>query len=68
MEQIKYTFYPEEVLTQEEWMKEFKIGRMAPKPDNGRARQMMEMWNGKPEKSFFQQLLEDLSIYSIFRS
>lgn len=67
MEQIQCTFHPEESLTQEEWMKEFKIGRMAPKPDNGRAREMMSMWNG-PDKKFFDKLLEGLSLDSIFRS
>ncbi len=69
MIQIKYSIYPDpkEELTLEEWLAEFKVGRMAPKVDNGRAREMMSMWDG-PEKSFFDKVLEDVKILSIFRS
>ena len=67
MEQISYTYYPEEQPTFVEWMQEFKVGRMAPKPDNGRARQMMDMWS-EPKKNFFDKPLRDLILDRIFRS
>lgn len=67
MEQIEYTMYPDTRLSLEEWMQEFKVGRMAPKVDNGRAKEMMSMWDG-PTKNFFDKVLEDVKILSIFRS
>ena len=67
MEQISYTIPPEETLSLMEWMIEFNVGRRAPKLDNGRANQMMSMWS-PIKKSFFEKLLEGLSIYGIFRS
>ena len=67
MEQISYTRYPDRYLTQEEWMREFKVGIMAPKPDNGRAEHMMGMWIPL-EKSFFEKVLEFVPFLSIFRS
>lgn len=67
MEQINSTMYPEDFLTLEEWMQEFKVGRAVPKVDNGRAKEMMDMWQPL-EKSFFDKLLQDIKINSIFRS
>lgn len=67
MEQISYTYYPEEQPSLLEWMEEFKVGRMAPKPDNGRAKQMMDMWS-EPKKKYFDQPLVDSILDRIFRS
>ena len=67
MEQIECTAYPDNMMSLEEWMTEFKVGRMAVKPDNGRANHMMSMWSPL-EKSFFDKLLEGVSLDSIFRS
>lgn len=67
MEQISYTIQPEETLSLIEWMQEFNIGRRAPKFDGGRAGQIMSMWSPL-EKSFFDELLVDVSIDGIFRS
>ena len=46
---IAYTVQPSSQPSQAEWMKEFKIGLMAPKPREGRDRalKMMELWKDK---------------------
>ena len=46
-EKIGYTIQPEEKLSLDQWMKEFKVGYKAPKHDN-RAMDMMKQW-GMPE-------------------
>jgi len=67
MKQISYTYYPEEQPTLLEWMQEFKVGSMAPKPDNGRAKQMMDMWS-EPKKNYFDKPLRSVILDCIFRS
>ena len=67
MEQISYTHYPEEQPTLLEWMQEFKVGSMAPKPDNGRAVEMMNMWS-EPKKNYFDKPLRNVILDCIFRS
>lgn len=47
---IASTITPEEMLTEQDWMQEFKVGILAPKPNNNRAKEMMDMWN-MPVKS-----------------
>ena len=66
MEQISSTALPEETLPLVEWMKEYRIGIMAPKPDNGRAKQMMDMWGN--EEDYFEKKLRSLNFGGIFRS
>ena len=44
---IAYTVTPPQQPTEQEWMKEFKVGYKAPKHDN-RAMDMMKQW-GMPE-------------------
>jgi len=49
MEQIQSTVYPPSQPSQVEWEKEFSVGILAPKRNEGkeRAKQMMSLWKDK---------------------
>jgi hypothetical protein len=60
---IAYTVYPSNQLSQLEWMKEFRIGLMAPKPREGRdkALSMMKLWEDKNQHIDFTHTIKKLS-------
>jgi hypothetical protein len=58
MEKIAYSVVPQEQPSFNDWVTEFRVGMLAPKPTNRRAEDMMSLWNrpqsepGLPEKVF----------------
>ena len=61
MLKIAYTVYPETQINEQDWLKEFRVGIMAPKK-NDRAKDIMDTWtvNHKPVdwKKFIEKKLE----------
>ena len=61
MLKIAYTVYPEAQLTEQDWLKEFRVGIMAPKKSD-RAKDIMDTWtvDHKPVdwKKFIEKKLE----------
>jgi hypothetical protein len=56
MEKISRTTNPPQLPSEQEWMREFNVGILAPKPNNGRASEMMAMWsNPTPRPSFLEK-------------
>ena len=51
MEKISRTIYPPEFLSEQEWITKFNVGIYAPKPNNGRASEMMAMWSKPTPKN-----------------
>lgn len=62
MIKISYTVYPETQISEQDWLKEFRVGIMASKK-NDRAKDIMDTWtvNHKPVdwKKFIQKKLEE---------
>ena len=54
---------PTEQLSLEEWLAEYKIGLMAPKPTEGkeRAMKMMNLWKDKNGNIDFNSTIKNLS-------
>ena len=61
---ISHTYYPDRSLTQEEWMKEFKVASRVPKYKDTRAKQIMDMWEDEDRGSLFQKTIARLKVAS----
>ena len=60
---IKSTIYPEQVLTQDEWMNEFKVSSQVPKYDGrDRARAIMEQWQKGEDVSVFRKTISKIKL------
>lgn len=60
---IQSTVYPNQVLDQNEWMKEFKVSSQVPKYDGvERARKMMAEWEENKTESLFKRIIGDLKV------
>ena len=60
MIQIQSTVQPSEMLSQVEWMKEFRVGLMAKPKKNDRPKQMMELWKDKNGNVDFTHTIQKL--------
>lgn len=63
MIQIQSTVMPTEQLSEMEWLEEFKVGILAPKPTEGKekAMKMMELWKDKNGNINFNSTIKKLS-------
>ena len=60
---IQSTVQPTEQLSEMEWLKEFRVGILAPKPSEGRdrAKAMMNLWKDKNNNIDFTHTIKKLS-------
>ena len=61
---ILRTYYPDQSLTQEEWMKEFKVASRVPKYYNNRTKEIMDMWRDEDRGSLFQRTIARIKVAS----
>ena len=60
---IQSTVMPTDQLSLMEWFMEYRVGLMAPKPNEGRekAKKMMELWKDKNGNIDFNETIKKLS-------